>query len=315
MRKSKCLPRRFYKYREFNDNTLDMLVSDKVFYADPSTFNDPLDSRPSVRGDLSEDALENTLRTLIERRIRAEMTAAAKTIKYKGPKTITHIERHSRQRADSCIKKIRQFIEYEDPDIIVQADHLLRTEIEEELLLRYDKGIVSLAGQETCPLMWSHYGDQHRGICIGYSLPDDATVDIHKVKYGGSRRVKASDVAAMLQDDDAAQREVDGAVLLRKANSWSYEQEWRLIGPLGLQDSPFVLELVIFGMRCKDSTKYVVMKALENREKSVKFYNMRTIAGTFDLKPSELGYDNLLFESFPRCCQPVVEDFDALSSD
>ena len=292
-----------------------MLVSDKVYYADPSTFNDPLDSRPSVLADLSEDALEETLRMLIERRVRAEMTVAAKTIKYRGPKTITHIERHSRQRADSRIEKIRQVVEYEDPDIIVQADHLLRAEIEEELLLQYDKGIVSLAGQETCPLMWSHYGDQHRGICIGYLLPNDLAGDVHKVKYGGSRRVKASDVAAMLHDDDAAHREVDGAVLLRKADSWSYEQEWRLIGPLGLQDSPFVLELVIFGMRCKDSTKYVVMKALEDRERPITFYDMRTIAGTFDLKPRELSHDNLLFENYPRCCRAVVEEFDVLSSD
>ena len=315
MKKCKDIPRRLYKYRAFNDHTLDMLVADKVYYADPSTFNDPLDSRPSVLADLSEDALEEVLRTLIERRVRAEMTAAAKTIRYRGPRTITHIERHSRQRADTRIKKIRQFEEYEDTDIVVQADHLLRAEIEEELLLQYDKGIVSLAGQETCPLMWSHYGDQHRGICIGYFVPDEAIGDVHKVNYGSTRRVKASDVAATLHDDDAAQREVDDAVLLRKATSWCYEQEWRLIGPLGLQDSPLVLEQVIFGMSCKDSTKYVVMKALEDRERPVKFYDMRTIAGTFDLKPCELKYDNLLFERYPRCCRAIVEEFDVLSSD
>ena len=68
-------------------------------------------------------------------------------------------------------------------------------------------------------------------------------------------------------------------------------------------------------MRCKDSIKYVVMKALEDSERPVKFYDMRTIAGTFDLKPSELRYDDLLFESYPRSCRTVEEDFDVLSSD
>jgi hypothetical protein len=40
---------------------------------------------------------------------------------------------------------------------------------------------VALGARADCPLMWSHYGDQHNGICIGYSIPDDATV--HRVRY------------------------------------------------------------------------------------------------------------------------------------
>jgi hypothetical protein len=36
-------PNRLYKYRTFNDKTVDMLVMDELYFADPSTFNDPLD--------------------------------------------------------------------------------------------------------------------------------------------------------------------------------------------------------------------------------------------------------------------------------
>jgi hypothetical protein len=36
------IPRRLYKYRAFSSPTLNLLVSNHVYYADPSTFNDPL---------------------------------------------------------------------------------------------------------------------------------------------------------------------------------------------------------------------------------------------------------------------------------
>jgi hypothetical protein len=41
------LPKRLYNYRAFSNLTRDMLVADNLFFADPSTFNDPLDTNPS----------------------------------------------------------------------------------------------------------------------------------------------------------------------------------------------------------------------------------------------------------------------------
>jgi len=74
-----------------------MLVADQIFFADPNTFNDPLDTRPSLDLDLDGSSLEAILRMLVEQRINAEMLAAAKTIKYRGTKTINHIATHSRR--------------------------------------------------------------------------------------------------------------------------------------------------------------------------------------------------------------------------
>ena len=100
------LPKRLFKYRAFTNRTLDMIVSDEVYFADPSTFNDPLDTRPSLEVDIDIDELEKVLRLFVERRINAEMTAAAKSIRYKSPKTVGHIERLSRRQADRLVKDI-----------------------------------------------------------------------------------------------------------------------------------------------------------------------------------------------------------------
>jgi hypothetical protein len=113
------------------------------------------------------------------------------------------------------------------------AQFLLGQYVQAELLRRYDRGVFSLAERPNCPLMWSHYGDQHRGLCLGYSIPDRTKADLHKIEYGGSRLVTASAVEAMLNGDVAARGEVDKAILLKKAKEWRYEKEWRLFGGRG----------------------------------------------------------------------------------
>jgi hypothetical protein len=105
----------------------------------------------------------------------------------------------------------------------------------------------------------------------------------------------------MLGGDEAARSDVDDAVLLRKAQNWSYEREWRLIGRRGLHDSPLELEEIVFGMRCENSVKYTIMKALEDRQPPIKFSEVDEIPGRFNLKRHALNpKDDQLFVYFPH---------------
>jgi hypothetical protein len=174
----RTVPKRLYKYRSFSNLTLGMLVNDTVYYADPSTFNDPLDTSPTLNTDIGAEALEAILAQMIEARTHAEMSAAAKTIRYRGPKTLDHIARQSRVAAEWLLADIR----YNATNPLYEMDNpeqfLLGQYVQEELLRRYDKGVFSLAERANCPLMWSHYGDQHRGLCLGYSVPPAATGEL-----------------------------------------------------------------------------------------------------------------------------------------
>ena len=307
-----AIPRRLYKYREFSSRTLDMVVGDNLYFADPATFNDPLDTRPHLDIDVGDDELEGVLRRLVERRVDARMSAAAKAMKAKGAAAQRHIRRHAQNEADRVIADIDYHATNPDREPVAHRHELLRQAVQLELLGRYDKGIVSLAERRDCPLMWSHYGDQHRGICIGYSVPEDAEVDIRQVKYGGRKLVKASSVAAMLEGNKAARREVDDAVLLQKAESWRYEREWRLIGPRGSHWSMLELEEVAFGMRCEEPVKYAVVKGLQDRDRRVEFYELRERRERFDLEVKPLDGSEVC-EHFPRRHRTVLEDFGIIS--
>lgn len=299
-------PNRVYKYRAFSHYTLDMLVEDRLHFADPSTFNDPLDTKPTLDPDIDNSALERVLEQLVVQRVEAELKAAAKTIRYKGPKTLDHIARQSQSAFRRRIEDLRYHATNPEITTADPLQLLLAAEVEAELLRRYDKGIVALGTRADCPLMWSHYGDQHNGICIGYSIPDDATV--HRVRYDAAPLVKASLVKAMLDGEASAQGQVDEAVLLRKAPDWKYESEWRLIGARGAHDNPLELSEVVFGLRCPISVQFTVFRALEKRRQDLEFSSIYRRAGTFDLVKAPLETDELCL-SLPRRSRDVLDWF------
>ncbi|MGY9049037.1 MAG: hypothetical protein ACKVKF_18820, partial [Rhodobacterales bacterium] len=72
--------------------------------------------------------------------------------------------------------------------------------------------------------------------------------------------------------------------------SWRYEREWRLIGTRGLQDSPLELEEVVFGIRCGSALKYTIFKALEDRRRPIKFYEIQEQRGDFTLRKCEIDF-------------------------
>jgi hypothetical protein len=249
--------------------------------------------------DIDNVTLEGILNRLVEERTKKEFSAAAQKISLLGPRAIEHITRQGRKAVARLLANIQYNATDTDGDVVDRHQLLLCHYVREELLRRYEKGVFSLAARANCPLMWSHYGDQHRGLCLGYSIPDEAAGDLHRVRYGGSRLVAASSIVKMLDGDDVSRHEVDDAVLLRKAKPWGYEREWRLIGPRGTHDSPLQLEEVVFGMRCTETVKYAVVKVLEPRDRPVKFYQIYPETDRFLLRKQNLDTEELL-RGLPR---------------
>ena len=65
------------------------------------------------------------------------------------------------------------------------------------------------------PVMWGHYADRHRGICLGFDVRDGLAKN---VEYVSSR----------LKWPDNAGEEFMGRVICTKFKHWSYEEEYRL---------------------------------------------------------------------------------------
>jgi hypothetical protein len=96
-----------------------------------------------------------------------------------------------------------------------QPDRALR-----EALRAYKKemnekfGLICFSENWVNPLLWSHYADKHRGICLGFDMDDRI---LRQVKYVKDR----SPLNLPLSKETADQ------LLWTKYWDWKYEEEWR----------------------------------------------------------------------------------------
>lgn len=305
-------PTRLYKYKSFSVDSLDLLVSDKLYFANPNSFNDPLDCNPSVRDDINDvDVLKKILKRLIIDNTKKELTEAASKIKYSGPRTLEKIESLGEREAAQVLSGIDDFLLIFDDDIVFVINDILE-HIKKNLMTNYTSGILSLAQNYDCPLMWSHYADQHKGFCIGYDVSDNLFHDIHALNYEGARFITTQQIYDMLFDSNesvrkSAKKAIDEVVLLSKAPQWSYEKEHRVILEQGLQDNPFRLSDVTFGLRFKDSARFSVMKALSGRAGDLEFYEMVLSNDSFELERIPLSVEHM--RNYPTNNYSVYQEF------
>src|SRR3546814_4067144 len=100
-------------------------------------------------------------------------------------------------------------------------------------MLRHEvakRGILSLAERWNCPLMWSHYAQQHEGVCLEFSTPENVARNLLRVRYGADRSIPLSELYAWKVEHNADARErVLNLAFLSKAQAWEYEREWRIL--------------------------------------------------------------------------------------
>jgi hypothetical protein len=289
--------------------TVDLLCSDVQFFAKPTDFNDPFDCSPVIDVDSDLPQLRSILKALVTARVRAETLAALKKAKFNEALAIPHAEQLAEREAMQAIEYVAYHATNPKYDDRTAAETgMLRFDIQTELQNRYGKGICCFSEEFDNPLLWSHYGDQHRGICIGYTLDRKPKPALRQVKYGGERTITTSLLEqALLKNNADAIAQLDADFLLRKAPEWSYEKEWRLIGNVGLQDSPLKLTEVTFGLRCPGAVQHILMKALEGRTDEVQFYQMCNLYGTFQLERIPVDMEYMMH--FPNSAMSGVEAF------
>lgn len=214
-------PKKIFKYRKFNALTLDSLVSDNIYYSSPSAFNDPFDCSPSLVSDSLNNELEKILAELITSRVTCETQDNLK--KYIGEKAALFSRRVALREVNKILNEIEFYAadpSYEDECSVVK-NFMLTNEVKAELLKHYNRGVSCFSSDFKNLLMWSHYGDEHRGICIGYDLDRVPPPVLNKVLYGGQRKINTSLVKqALLDKDDNALHQLHQNILLRKATPW-----------------------------------------------------------------------------------------------
>src|SRR3954471_5525958 len=88
--------------------------------------------------------------------------------------------------------------EHGDYETDPSVEDYLKRMLAREVKVRLDqelgtRGVLSLSERWNSVLMWSHYADNHRGVCIEFDLAEGSYPSLQPVNYRAPRRIKASD--------------------------------------------------------------------------------------------------------------------------
>jgi ferredoxin-fold anticodon binding domain-containing protein len=269
------MPDKLYKFRAFGVNSLRSLTEAEVFYPEPSAFNDPLDCDPSIEMDIDRAYLERLLYRMLLQRISDE----------KAREKVGYLRYMSSEYGDYKT----------DRDVEDYLKRMVTSDIKRELDLEMaNKGVLSLSATWQSGLMWSHYADEHRGICIEYNTRDQEHPRLAKVDYQGQRAIKASDLYRWkVREDAAAEELVFRTYFYTKSSEWRYEREWRDVSEdNGVHSVPFRMTAILFGQRCDPSVITSIVKLL-NDHPEVKIWQVLPKDESFKLRRQLVDRDEI----------------------
>jgi hypothetical protein len=266
---------KLYKYRPFSVNSLRMITEAEVFYARPSSFNDPMDCDPTIEVDIGRASLEKLLfKLFLQTRDRDTASRDVGYLRYLSSEHGNYLT---------------------DPDVEDYLKRLLASDIKRELDSELgNAGVLSLSATWQSALMWSHYADEHRGICIEYDTTDQEHPHLGPVNYTAPRAIKTSDLWRWKMRDDAASADkVRQIYFYSKSSEWKYEREWRDVATTSRAVSvPFRMTAIHFGMRCDSAVVTSIVKLLAD-DRTTKLWHIRPKDDGFKLRRSLVDRDEI----------------------
>lgn len=225
-------PKKLFKYRSLDVNgyTEDLIRETKVFFGCPLDFNDLYDCRFRVSFEGSEEQKQRWCEELIRTR-RPHLS-----------------DTEFRMQVGLLM---RGFNSAGGHDSISSIDDFVQKRIRA-------LGVFSMSEVNDDILMWSHYADSHRGICVEFETRN-LGMPVYPIKYSGSRPV----FDVFDPDHDSVGRRC----VLTKSSHWEYEKEWRIVvnGSTVAALPSESLTGVVFGCRASDELKASIRAAIKDR--------------------------------------------------
>ena len=164
----------------------------------------------------------------------------------------------------------------------------LEQEVTEKLADTFRIGC--LAGSPYNRLMWSHYGDSHRGFCIEYDAIDiiKKNVFVLPVYYSQSRPLVSWDPVVDPKSTTSLTATINAIwALLTKDQCWEYENEWRVLRPSQLPvDVEVPISAVYLGASITPENKETVMTIA--KEHGIPVKQMKTDRGEYKLHSTDV---------------------------
>jgi hypothetical protein len=221
-------PRFLYKYKNLDhDHLRDLIVDSCLYMSSRHQLNDPFDVRSNI------DFVDGG----VDRRAYLDYLFKQFKTRYKGRKEIA-------QRLSS--------------PAVIQAE--LRRHLNNAM---DSTGFHSFATDPRSLLMWSHYADSHKGVCLVFETAKDVDTFVHALPVQYSKNFP------VVQFTTTVAHDLIRKAFLTKAEEWKYEKERRIVeqkrAGQSLSYKPRALVALILGSKISTSDKEIVLGLLEAR--------------------------------------------------
>lgn len=247
-------PEYFYKYRSLDGDALNFLeriiCHKELWFPAPRTFNDPFDCYPIF-----------DLNATVEEKIAAYGRV---------------IGRHNPEWAEEeCIDRASCLIA--NPANLEPSLAELQRLFEERIMNHI--GVLSLSANPNSTLMWAHYANSHKGVCLQFNGFSPFFAAAQKVSYPPKRRR-----ISLFRDKHSESMET---ALLSKCEDWRYEEEWRIInhedGPGAYRFPNDALTGIIFGARIEPSHEASIRNWAMEGNHQLQFFRAKPSTDTFEI--------------------------------
>lgn len=233
----------------------DIFVKHELYFSSPTSFNNPFDCKVPPLDSLPRKQRQQFIDGFLLRHPsppsarRQEKRAAKRKLSTKA--TFAELTQYMQENIDAC-------------------------------------GLLCLSERNDDILMWSHYADSHKGICLEFEATANTPL------FGEAQPVEYTETYTdfpLLEPSKQVER-----ALLTKSSQWRYEGEWRIIRrsivdgkPAGSSVrrsvySPKYLRGIVFGCQCPADTVRKVTSWIGEGGCEVTRYRARR-------KPKEYGLD------------------------
>ncbi len=255
------VPQRLYKFQKLNEQTLRNLKNAKIYFNTPASFNDPFDCSAL---NVSAMLTDNHVVEIYKRYLRDKGILINHEI--------------------NSIKDVPQ----NDIDKIGVAFEKMFKERQDDLVNR--RGCTCFSEVNDNILLWSHYADGHKGICLEFNTSFPMFSKLKDVKYSLDFPL-INPIKMMYGSKDEIIEEVNKP-LFTKYKSWCYEKEWRLFHEEPNKEYGYgeALKSVYFGLSVNRTDLEIVCLILQGQSKNIKFYEAIKDKSKYSISFEEFTY-------------------------
>jgi Protein of unknown function (DUF2971) len=194
-----------YKYFKLNEYLFDLLISNHLYFSATGQFNDPYDCHFAIKELPNVETFEHFLKQSFK----------------EEDKYMPHLEMYKKEPEKAIAPILDSF---------------------KKFINNY--GICCFSEIKDNFLMWSHYSDSHKGVCLGfdYEMMIKKFPQFDKVDYNNE---------PYFFDIGEVSKSVE-KIILRKATDWHYEKEIRFLMERSktIDFNMFALKEINFGLKC-----------------------------------------------------------------